>query len=126
MSDADVVRRMYAAKGDREVLRSVIAEDAEYDIAEGFPNGGVYHGLDSIVDDFFSFTGDFDEFRAEGDEFWEADGTVFVLGRYRGRARSTGAPFTSRFAHVFTLRDGRIVRLRQTTDTVQIARALGR
>ncbi|MFE0461574.1 nuclear transport factor 2 family protein [Kitasatospora sp. NPDC058965] len=42
----------------------------------------------------------------------------------RRNARSDGAPVASRFAHFFTLSGGRITRLRQTSDTLPIARAL--
>ncbi|MFG2526189.1 nuclear transport factor 2 family protein [Streptomyces sp. NPDC048527] len=126
MSNADVIKRMYAAKGDIKVLRDVISPDAEWDITVGFPHGGVYNGLDTIISDFFSFFGDFDEFWAEGDEFWEVDDHVIALGRYQGRAKATGERFTSRFVHIYTLRENKITRLQQTNDTVQIARALGK
>ncbi|MBX7551128.1 nuclear transport factor 2 family protein [Streptomyces sp. NPDC048665] len=126
MSNTDIVKRMYAAKGDMNVIRSVIAPDAQWDVTEGFPHGGVYNGLDSIVNDFFSFFRDFDEFWAEGDEFWEVDDKVIALGRYQGKAKATGDRFTSRFVHIYTLRNDKITRLQQTADTVQISRALGK
>ncbi|WP_042378287.1 nuclear transport factor 2 family protein [Streptacidiphilus melanogenes] len=119
----DAVRRFYDARGDLEVIRSVVAEDAQWDIAEGFPRGGVYEGLDRIVGEFFGFLADFEQFACLGDEFYEDGDHVVVLGRYVG-VTTKGAAVTSRFAHFFTLRDGRITRLRQTSDTVPIARAL--
>jgi ketosteroid isomerase-like protein len=36
----------------------------------------------------------------------------------------TGRRFTARFAHVWTLQDGLIVRLQQCADTVQLVDAL--
>ena len=90
-----------------------------------FPYGAVYVGLDSVLRDFFGrlFT-DFDEFAANGSEFFESGEQVIALGSYSGRARRTGKRFTARFAHVWTLQDGLIVRLQQCADTVQLARAL--
>src|SRR5262245_22995356 len=61
---------------------------------------------------------------ADGSEFVEAGERVIALGSYSGRARRTGKRFTARFAHVWTLQDGKIVRLQQCADTVQLARAL--
>ncbi|GAA1878999.1 nuclear transport factor 2 family protein [Streptantibioticus ferralitis] len=119
----DVVRRFYNAKGDLEVIRSVVADEAQWDVAEGFPNGGVYDGLEHIVNDFFRFLGDFQEFRCVGDEFYEDEDHVIVLGRYIG-ITAKGNDFASRFAHFFTLRAGKITQLRQTSDTLPIARAL--
>ncbi|MFD8749938.1 nuclear transport factor 2 family protein [Kitasatospora sp. NPDC059577] len=119
----DVVRRFYGARGDLEVIRSVVAEDARWDVTEGFPRGGVYEGLDRILGDFFPFLADFREFGCVGDAYYEDGDQVIVLGRYVGRTAG-GVPVTSRFAHFFTLRDGRITQLRQTSDTLPIARAL--
>ncbi|MGW2424294.1 nuclear transport factor 2 family protein [Streptomyces sp. NPDC001709] len=119
----DIVRRFYDARGDLQVIRSVVAENAQWDVAEGFPKGGIYTGLDSILGDFFGFLADFKEFSCVGDEFFEDGDHVIVLGRYLGISTS-GTAVTSRFAHFFTLRDGRITQLRQTCDTLPIARAL--
>ncbi|MFJ7108406.1 nuclear transport factor 2 family protein [Pseudomonas sp. NPDC098740] len=117
---------MYNAKGDMDVIRAVIAQDAVWDIAAGFPKGGVHIGFDSIINDFFSFFGDFTEFWAEGDEFFEVGDHVIALGRYHGVTKDGGNQVTSRFVHIFTLRDGQLIRLQQTADTLLIARALGR
>jgi ketosteroid isomerase-like protein len=46
------------------------------------------------------------------------------MSNHTGRARRSGKRFTARFAHVWTLHDGLIVRLQQCADTVQLARAL--
>jgi ketosteroid isomerase-like protein len=122
-SQIEVVRRFYDAKGDLDVIRSVVAEDAQWDVVDSFPKGGVYNGLDSIVTDFFGFLAFFAEFRATADEFYQDGDRVITLGRYVG-VTNGGKPVTSRFAHFFTVRDGKIVRLQQTTDTLPIAVAL--
>ncbi|MFF7754977.1 nuclear transport factor 2 family protein [Streptomyces sp. NPDC007971] len=119
----DVVRSFYDAKGDPAVIRSLVAPDAQWDVTEGFPNGGVYDGLSSILDDFFGFLSLFSSFRAVAEEFHEAGDRVITLGRYVGVTHG-GRDVTSRFAHFFTLRNGMIVRLQQTSDTLPIARAL--
>ena len=113
-----VVRRLYGARGNPEVIRQVLGSDVRWEVVEGFP-------YDSVLRDFFGrlFT-DFDEFVANGSEFFESGEHVIALGSYSGRARNSGKRFTARFAHVWTLRDGLIVRLQQCADTVQLARAL--
>jgi uncharacterized protein len=127
MSDSpniSVVRRLYEARGNPDVIREVLARDVRWEVVEGFPYGAVYVGLDSVLRDFFGrlFT-DFDEFVADGSEFFESGDRVIALGSYAGRARR-GKRFTARFAHVWTLQDGQIVRLQQCADTVLLARAL--
>jgi len=128
MSDSpnvSVVHRLYQARGNPEVIRQVVASEVRWEVVEGFPYGAVYVGLDSVIRGFFGrlFT-DFDEFVANGSEFFESGEHVIALGSYSGRARRTGKRFAARFAHVWTLQDGLIVRLQQCADTVQLARAL--
>jgi ketosteroid isomerase-like protein len=128
MSDSPnvaVVRRLYQARGNPEVIRQVLASEVRWEVVDGFPYGAVYDGLDSVLRDFFGrlFT-DFDEFVTNGSEFFESGDRVIALGSYSGRAGRSGKRFTARFAHVWTLQDGLIVRLQQCADTVQLARAL--
>ena len=127
MSDSSqitLIRKLYDAMGDANAFKSLLADDVEWDIAEGFPNGGVYRGIDGVFD-FFTFVADFDEFYAKGDEYFESGDHVIVLGRYFGVTKK-GRKVQSRFAHFWTIRDGKIGRLRQTGDTVLIAQALGK
>jgi uncharacterized protein len=44
MSDTSqiaLIRKLYDARGNVNIFKSLLADDLEYDIAEGFPNGGV-------------------------------------------------------------------------------------
>src|SRR5499427_7923243 len=128
MSDSSqiaLIRKLYGARGNVNVFKSLLADDLDYDIAEGFPNGGVYHGIDSVVNEFFTFLADFDEFYAKGDAYFESGDHVIVLGRYFGVTKK-GRTVQARFAHFWTIRDGKVVRLQQTGDTLLIAQALGK
>jgi ketosteroid isomerase-like protein len=120
-----VVRQLYEARGNPEVIRQVLALDVRWEVVEGFPYSGVYVGLDDVLRNFFGrLFQDFESFVAVGTEFFESGDRVIALGSYAGRAKRTGKRFTARFAHVWTLQDGLIVRLQQCADTVQLARAL--
>jgi len=102
--NVSVIRRLYQARGNPDVIRQVLASDVRWEVVDGFPYGAVYVGLDSVLRDFFGrlFT-DFDEFVANGAEFFESGDHVIALGSYAGRARRTGKRFTARFTHVWTL-----------------------
>jgi uncharacterized protein len=50
---------------------------------------------------------------------------VIAVGTYRGTVRASGEPVEAAFAHVLTIRDGRIARLQQITDTVSWTPATG-
>jgi uncharacterized protein len=123
--NVSVVRRLYQARGNPDILSQVLASYVRWEVVDGFPYSGIYIGLDNVLSDFFGrlFT-DFDEFVADGSEFFESGDRVIALGSYSGRARKTDKRFTARFAHVWTLKGGLIVRLQQCADTIQLARAL--
>ena len=59
------------------------------------------------------------EFVAQGDK-------VVSLGHYRWRVKSTGQEYSSDFAHVFTVSDGKITGFQEYTDTASAARAYQR
>ena len=122
-----VVRRLYEARGDPDVIRQVLSPDVRWEVVEGFPHGAVYVGLDDVLRNFFGrLFQAFESFVAVGSEFFESGDHVIALGTYTGRAKATGKEFTARFAHVWTLQGGRIIRLQQCADTVQVVRALAR
>ncbi len=50
---------------------------------------------------------------------------VVVLGTYTGRRKETGREVRAQFAHVWGVRDGRVVRFQQYTDTKQFAEVVG-
>ena len=120
-----VVRRLYEARGNPDIIRQVLAPDVHWEVVEGFPYGGIYVGLDNVLHNFFGrLFQDCESFVAVGSEFLESGSHVIALGTYSGRAKATKRDFTARFVHLWTLQSGRIVRLQQCADTVQIARAL--
>ena len=120
-----VVRRLYEARGDPDVIRQVLSPDVRWEVVEGFPHGAVYVGLDDVLRNFFGrLFQAFESFVAVGSEFFESGDQVIALGTYTGRAKATGKEFTARFAHVWTLQGGRIIRLQQCADTVQVVRGL--
>jgi uncharacterized protein len=118
------VRRLYEARGNPDIVKTVLAPDVRWEVVEGFPYSGVYQGLNGVSDFFTRLFGDFEDWHTEPAEIFEAGDRVIGLGFYSGRAKASGRPFKARFAHVWTIRDGVIVRLQQCADTVQLAKAL--
>lgn len=120
-----VVQRLYEARGNPEIVRQVLASDVRWEVVEGFPHSAVYVGLEGVFDFFTRLFSDFEDWHSEPSEFFETGNHVIAIGTYSARAKATGKSFKARFAHVWTLRDGVIVRLQQCADTVQIAKASG-
>lgn len=119
-----VVRRLYEARGNPEVIRQVLAPDVRWEVVEGFPHSDVYLGLAGVGDFFTRLFSDFEDWHTEPSEFFEMGDHVFALGMYSGRSKATGKTFKARFTHVWTIRDGLIIRLQQCADTFQVAKTL--
>jgi ketosteroid isomerase-like protein len=118
------VRQLYEAHGNPDIVKAVLAPDVRWEVVDGFPHSGFYQGLNGVVNFFTRLFGDFEDWHTEPTELLEAGDRVIALGFYSARAKGTGRSFKARFTHVWTVRDGVIVRLQQCADTVQLAKAL--
>ena len=129
MTDSEKrVRAFYDAiiPGYRERVCSLQSSQVVYELPEGMPTGGGrFEGVPEVPEKFLpAFYGAFDvRFLAE--EFIAADEQVVAIGRLKGNTRAEGVPIDVPFAHVWTVRDGRLARLRVYTDTAVLAKALG-
>jgi ketosteroid isomerase-like protein len=124
-----LVRAFYeaTAPGHRESLRGLQAPHVVYDLPQGMPiGGGHFEGLGDILEHFLTnFYAAFDvHFVPE--EFVAAGEGVVALGRIQGKTRKAAVPVDVPFAHVWTVRDGYLQRMRAFTDTAVLARALAR
>ena len=121
------VRAFYQATvpGHRESLRGLQSPHVVYDMPAGMPIGcGHFEGLDDVLNRFLiSFYRVLDvHFVAE--EFIAAGDEVVALGRIQGQTRKSSVPVDVPFAHVWSVRDGYLQRLRAFTDTALLAQAL--
>ena len=123
------VRAFYEATvpGHREALWALQAPHVVYDLPEGMPIGcGHFEGIQDVLERFLtSFYRALDvHFVAE--EFIAAGNEVVALGRIEGTTRKAGVPIDVPFAHVWTVREGYLQRLRAFTDTAVLAHALAK
>ncbi|HXU11179.1 MAG TPA: nuclear transport factor 2 family protein [Candidatus Binatia bacterium] len=123
------VRAFYEATvpGHRQATRGLQSPHVVYDLPAGMPVGaGHFEGLDDVLERFlanfyFAFDVRFlaEEYIASGEE-------VVALGRVQGQTRKGAVPIDVPFAHVWTVRDGYLERLRAYTDTAILGDALRR
>ena len=127
MKPLDLVRQLYDAFGRRDwpEVRAVLAPDVEWTQNEGFPDGGRHVGADAVIDGVFvRFRDNWQHWQAVVEEWLEAGDVIIALGEYRGVHRVTGRSVVAAFAHVYEVRDNRIIRFRQYTDTALIRGAV--
>lgn len=123
-----VVQDLYAAfgRGDMPALLDLLAADVDWHFVgrpEDVPFAGHFHGQTAMVD-FFTIVGTQCEVHEFGPyEVIDAGDHVVSLGRERVTVRSTGCTFETDWAHLFTIRNGKIQRLREYYDTAAMAQA---
>ncbi len=127
MSNLNIVQSAYAAfaKGDIPGVLGVLDAEAVWTEAEGFPYGGTYYGPNAVLEAVFMRVGvEWDSFTVEPAEFIDGGDTIVALGKYSGTYKATGKSFQADFAHVWKLRDGKVVRFVQYVDTLLVHQAI--
>ena len=121
-----VIEQLYGAfaSGDMGTIADLLA-DTDWTEAEGMPYGGRYSGATQVFENVFvKIAADIDGFAARPDELLPAgDDRVLALGRYSGTGKA--GPLDAAFAHVWTVKDGRIVKFVQYADTHLFREAIG-
>jgi ketosteroid isomerase-like protein len=109
MADSPAVtlaQRLYEAVNAEDVgpFLDMCAPDATvtYPAAGQLPYGGAWHGRAAIAEFLDAHEAAEEILVFEFDEMTAVDSTVFVLGRFEGRARSTGRLWSTTFVHVLT------------------------
>jgi uncharacterized protein len=127
-TNADVVQRGYEAfgRGDIPAFLELLTDDVEW-IQQGppvIPFAGTRHGHEGVME-YFSLLGETLEFEQfEPREFVAQDDTVVVLGFERSLGKATGRTVEQEWAHVYTLRDGKIAKGRFFEDTAAYVAAV--
>ena len=124
--NADVIRRVYAVMGAGDVQRVADSVDTN---AEWIPDRSVgeapRRGRDSVLEFFRDRASMFGEFEAEVEQLFERDDHVLAFIRLAGSGAASGAPFEIRIAHLWTLRDDRIIRGEGYRDRGEALEAIG-
>ena len=127
--NVETVRGAYEAHSKRDVAAamSVLAPDVEWHQAENFiyADHSPYVGPQAMLGGLFArFMAEWDDFTTVANELLDAGDKVIGLGYYSGTYKKTGKAVHAQFAHVWTMRDGKVVRFDQYTDTAQFAQAV--
>ena len=116
-----IVQKAYEAFGRQDVpaILDVVSDRVDWEFvgSSGLAYAGKRKSRDEVAK-FFAEVGAADDIQVfEPREFIEAGDQVAVLGWERATARDTGQAFESEWAHVFTVRDGKITRWRGFFNT---------
>ena len=123
-TNLDVVRETYEAvgRGDIPALLDLLTDDVEWTLQgpTEIPFAGTRRGREGSAE-FFSLVGENLEFQQfEPRKFVVQGDTVAVLGYERSLIKPTGRTLEQEWAHLYTLRDGKIAEFRAFEDTAAL------
>jgi ketosteroid isomerase-like protein len=101
--------------------------DPEISMVESsaLPGAASAHGIDAVRRYIESFAKHWDDIRFEPEEYLDAGDRVVVLARLVGRGKASGVDVERTWAYVWTLRDGRALRMQGYADRAEALRAAG-
>ncbi|MDQ4117033.1 MAG: nuclear transport factor 2 family protein [Actinomycetota bacterium] len=122
-SNVDLVKSIYAAfaRGDVPAVLATFDQDISWQTPATLPwSTGDYHGPEGVAEYFGQFMTALTDPAIVTDEFLDAGDQVVVHGEERATSTATGRRFAARFAHSWTLRDGRVTRMRAIIDSATV------
>ena len=116
------------AKGEVPAFLALLDPKVEWNEAENFiyASKRPYKGIDATV------KGVFEPIGAEW-EYWKLtnlqlnqmnNGQVLATGRYKAKHKETGKKLNAQMAHVWTLKNGKVTKFQQYTDTKQASEVI--
>jgi ketosteroid isomerase-like protein len=126
MTNTDIVKLAYSnvASGNIPGVLALFDPAIEWYECKGMPfvkGDGIFIGPDAIITNvFMNLPVFFDGFNIAVNEIFGTGDRVVMEGYYQGTNKATGNTFKANATHVWTLKDGKLVRFFQAVDTVTI------
>ena len=113
--NVEIVRRVFEAfrAGDTERVLEMVDPAIEWDLSRAatWPERPVYRGYDDVLRFFAEWTGEWDDYEFDLEELLDAGERVVAVIRDGGRSKTAGIKLERRHSEVWTLRDGKVVRI---------------
>ena len=127
MTNLEIIKSTYEGKTSEENgknLAKYIAENISWTEAKGFPYAGTYIGLENVTKNVFSRLGsEWIDYKFTSEGYVASEDKVVAYGTYTGTYKKTNKPFTARVAHVWKLKDGKIISFEQFVDSKPVDEA---
>jgi ketosteroid isomerase-like protein len=121
-----IVRAACRAWADRDIdaLREQLDENVLWRATVGRPFVSTHRGRDAVLAAVRRMGEDWSTWEVEIDVVADAGEHVVTVGTLRGRAARTGRSLETRFAQLWTLRDGRVVAHEEVVDSSRLVASL--
>ena len=125
--NVEIVRRAHevgAAQGF-DAVADLFDPSIECIPPESSPTAGTFRGLDEIRALISEWRDHFEDFGFDPESLVDAGDQVVVFGQQRGRGKTSRMNISESQAHVYTFRDGKIVRWQMFHDRREALEAAG-
>lgn len=127
--NVEIVRRYYEYRQSHgDFLAELLAPDYVWDMSHfrGWAEQRTYEGIEGGRLFIREWTAAFDDWTIEIEAIHDAgDDRVVGIARQRGRSKSAGVPVDMRYAQVFTIRNGKQVRMEMYDEPNYALKAVG-
>ena len=120
-----IVRALWRAFERFDVPPEAFAEDVEWHTAADLPDSEISRGASAIQQMLALGWENVVEPKLVAEEFIDAGDRVVVRWRGWGRGRASGLPIDWREAHIYRLRDGKVVEVREYRTWQDALNAVG-
>lgn len=126
-TNIDVVHRAYDAwnAGDLDPIPQIFHDEFEFHEPAEVPGAGDSYGRAEFERYLTSLQRNWDEFRSDPEQLEEFGDVVVAVVTERGRGKASGVRVEQRLAHVWWLRDGKVLRLDAYFDRAAALEAAG-
>jgi uncharacterized protein len=113
-TNLEIVREFY------ETLNPELVDpDVDRNIADSFTDGH-YHGRQAIQEQIAQVIAQFDNWKDVPDQLIDTGEMVIASGHYQAHSQVNGKTVDVPFSHIWSLKDGRIIKLSHHADTVML------
>ena len=128
-TNVKIVRSMYEAfgKGDIGSVISCLDRDVEWWEAENFiyADQNPYSGPNAVLEGvFMRIANDWDGFTVSAQDVLDAGDAVVGYGYYSATYKKNGKKVRGQFAHIFHLKNEKVIKFQQYTDTAAFLQAI--
>jgi ketosteroid isomerase-like protein len=121
--NVEIVRRVYEGWSRGDFSESELFDpDVEFEMVD-WPHPAKSRGVDAMRETWLTTLAAWKDFRAKPDEVIDHGDNILVLNSISGRGRGSGADVSALTATLWTVENGRVVRLALFWDTAR-ARAV--
>jgi uncharacterized protein len=125
-TDVDTLRGSYAAlnEGDVEAALQALDSDAIWYESPELPGGDEFHGREALREFLEDFLAEWRQFHQEIEDVLVAGERYAVLIHLKAVGRTSGIEADTRYAHVWTMRNGKGIRVEGYRDQEAARRSL--